>query len=139
MQQLENALSTSDPKYSQMRDIYAFMTMVVTLHEFVHEASRRTRYKLWQGWDSVHDEGSKWEYDMFGRYIEFTTQKMALQYAKDPKNGVHNSVQTFMGEDPSMGIFGVIYVPAAGGNTETTQKKKPDADREAAKRSGGAH
>jgi RHS repeat-associated protein len=130
LQKLEDGLASDDPKHEEYTTAYAFMTIITILHEYVHEASKRNDFSYMSGWDN-HDEGSHWEFDVFKRYNDFIDEKQANDYGKAGRN---LSVESFMRADPSMGVYAVIYTPSAP--TESPKKKK-DADKRAAKRSGG--
>jgi RHS repeat-associated protein len=130
LQQLENGLATNDPKYEEFTDVYKLMTIVTIIHEYVHEASRRTKFRLPTGWGD-HDEGSNWEHEMFGRFIDFPTKSMAQEFKQDNPN-THNTAQSLREEVPF-----IFYQVTTGSTSGKSQKKKPDADKEAAKKHGG--
>jgi hypothetical protein len=140
LDQLEAGLATNgDPKYQEFTDTYIFFTIVTILHEYVHDASKRTKYRLPLGMKAGYDEGSNWTEDTFGEYIQNPTEQIAAE--NKPSNPKLNETsQSYLRGTPrNSDIFiGIFFTTSpTNGNNEGNKKKKPDADKKARERSGG--
>ena len=140
LDQLEAGLATNgDPQYQEFTDTYIFFTIVTILHEYVHDASKRTKYRLPLGMKPGYDEGSNWTEDTFGSYIQNPTEKIAAE--NKPSNPKFDeTAQSYLRSTPRnsdlfIGIF-FITSPTNGNGNSGNQKKKPDADRERKKKTG---
>lgn len=111
------------------------MTIVVILHEYVHEGSLRSGKHNLLG---PGEYGSKWESEAFGRRIDYPTKSMAQDYDKYPDKATRNTSQAFREDAP-----GTFYLIITGGSSSTggEEKKKskirPDGEEKRLKTTGG--
>ena len=111
------------------RDYWLFMTAVTILHELVHYGELQNNIK-----DGSKEGGSDFERKAYGQIINTRT-------------GSNKSVLDNWMKRTGQLPLDYFYInngsnsngSNSNGSQKHKQKKKPNADREAAKRSGGAH
>ena len=118
------------------RDYLLFLTAVTILHEYVHYGYIENKVQN----DAV-EEGYDFERDAYGKVIDRKNHREVLDKWLEKRRPSQSSSSTGFGFD----IW--VYTSSTSntgnsnnnGNNKKSRKKEPDADKESAKRSGGAH
>lgn len=125
LDQMEAGLATEgDPRYQDFTDTYIFFTIVTILHEYVHDASKRTKYRLPLGMRSGYDEGSNWTRDTFGEYIQNPTEKLAFEN-KPSAPKPHETAQSYLRRTPrnSELFIGIFFTSSSTNSSQGRQRK----------------